>query len=169
MIQSLRHRHRLTIMMLTVLLPLIFVCGLLARKAAPVSARLPVIRLDQSPGQFVVIRDEPALWKDQSIKTRLLKPGNDATKVLLELTPLRDPGEPDVLVYVSEEKPADDRVADRALLLGSLNGAHPVRFVMPDKFAASTIHLILYSLAHHKVIATAELSPLPTRTNGGRL
>ncbi len=167
MIQSLREKHRVTMIGLALLLPVIFVSGLLVRQTIPVSARLPVARPEDAPGQFVVIRDEAALWKDQAIRTRLLKPASDATKVLLELTPLRDPGEPDVLVYWSEQKPETDRVAERALLLGSLNGAQPARFVLPEQATTGNGYLMLYSLAHRRVITTTELSVLPARTNGG--
>lgn len=42
MIQSLRHTHRVLITVLAILLPLLFVLGLLVRKPIPANQRLPV-------------------------------------------------------------------------------------------------------------------------------
>ena len=42
MIQRLRQRHRITLIVLSVLLPALFIAGLLVRKPLPTNQRLPV-------------------------------------------------------------------------------------------------------------------------------
>lgn len=155
-IQGLRDKHRLTFTALAVVLPVVFLSGLFVRKPFPTSAPLPLLRPGRAEEAQVLTLDDDHLWAGLSINTRLLSAEGDPTRVVVELKASRDLGLPDALVYWSEVQPAADRLPERAVLLGALNGTRPARFTLPQA-AVTQRHLILYSLARQQVIATATL------------
>jgi hypothetical protein len=50
-----------------------------------------------------------------------------------------------------------DRLPDDAYLLGALAGTQKRRFILPEPAMTQDGSLILYSLAHHKIIAATLL------------
>ncbi|MBY0399675.1 hypothetical protein K2X89_05225 [Myxococcota bacterium] len=96
----------------------------------------------------------------------------------VEIQPLRPLDRPELLVYwVSEAQPGD-RLPDSAHLLGRLAGPLAQRFTLPARAltrigtASSTASpepstasgaLVVYSLGHQEIVATARLAPAEAR------
>jgi hypothetical protein len=133
MIRPLRRAHRAVVTTLAVLLPVLVVAGLAARREVPASMesmRLsprPATREEETPG--VIVR-----WEKR-----------------LERLPA-----PDVLVYWSREPVAGSELPRDAVLLGRF-----VPGVLPRPASRSAGYLILYSLARREVLDTARLGGQP--------
>lgn len=125
MILPLRRRHRLAFFALSMLLPVLFLTGLVTRSplvtAEPVSERIILV----VPSGAQVIADARELW------------GNAIDS-------------PDLLVYWSGHDPALGSLPASAHLVGSLDLGRHAGLKIPDKG-----HLILYSLAHQRPLAKA--------------
>ncbi|MCI0389900.1 MAG: hypothetical protein MOB07_14215 [Acidobacteria bacterium] len=167
MITSLRNRHRMVVTALAFLVPIVFVSGLMIRRPIPVSDRLPIIQTDPASGQASVLFEDETLWKGLAITTRVVVKGSDGSNLFLELQATRHLAEPDALVYWSESQPISERLPENAILLGKLNDMQVERWSLPERASAVTGYLTLYSLAHRKIVATAELSIPVSRTKGG--
>ena len=118
MIQPLRGLHYRVILGAVVLLPLVFLSGLLARRSFPTTEI-------QLPRQ----RDWPLEFSGY-------------------LTSFRQTLTPDALVYWSPVNPSGQALVPEALLLGNLQSCF-----VSDPFLPSDGYVLLYSLAHQKVIA----------------
>ena len=68
---------------------------------------------------------------------------------------MREFDEPDLLLYWDDRKPEGGTLSEKAILLGSLKGAKPRRLVVPQSVPSSVGYVVLFSLAHQKVIAAA--------------
>ena len=156
MIRKLRRRHRRMIAVLCVVAPAIFVAGLAARRSAPVTP-VPLAIADPGPPLTHLIRALPHLFSSPPIDGRLLADTAPPTRAGIELLPMDDPREPDLLVYWSRD-PADSNPVD-AQLIGSMDGRRRRVFVLPDDALDHGGALLLYSLAHQKLVAAA---PLPS-------
>ncbi|HZS05070.1 MAG TPA: hypothetical protein VFD58_09570 [Blastocatellia bacterium] len=163
MIQPLRQRHRVITTALAFVLPVLFVAGLVVRRQFP------------SAGQLQKIRQTDPLLENISVGHQELGKGsgiamylgsNHSNKEFLELVPSRDPAEPDLLVYWSESEPSSERLPEAAVLLGAMAGSQPKSFPLPEQASANKGRIILYSLAHQKVITTADLSTIGVSGKG---
>lgn len=88
---------------------------------------------------------------------------------LVEITPLRPLDRPELLLYWIEDE-SEDELEGNALppdarLVGRIASTSPQRFVLPEAAVAQTriaggAHglLVIYSLGHHEIVATARLS-----------
>jgi hypothetical protein len=167
MITSLRNRHRIIITALAFFIPIVFVSGLMIRKPVPPSDRLPIIQTDFATEQASVLYEDKNLWKGQAMTTRVVAIDRNRSNLFLELQGTRDLAEPDKLVYWSESQPLPDRLPENALLLGELSGMRVEQLSLPERASAIRGYLTIYSLAHRKIVATAELSIPGSRAKGG--
>lgn len=159
MIRPLRTRHRVMVTALAVALPLLFVAGLLARTPPAEMEVLPEVLRPFSEAYPALLGEEPDLWGDVAIVTRLHADAVPASRLAVELRPEADLKTPDVLVYWhAGTVAAAGAIPDDAYLLGALAGVHARRFALPDTALRVDGRLILYSLGHQQTIATARLS-----------
>lgn len=147
---------------LALLVPAVFVSGLIVRKPFPVSSRLPAIQLDtmseKASVPYSLLYEDGDLWKGLAVTARIITVKSDSPATFLELRATHRLAEPDLLVYWSKSRPSPDRPSESAVLLGRLSDTLVERLWLPPEALSTTGYLTLYSLAHKKVIATSELS-----------
>jgi hypothetical protein len=150
MIQPLRSAHRRVWYALALVLPAILVAGLLARPHGPRSpASMQALKLHET--YF-----SAHAWTRLPIETRYFLDSRLPTPAIgFETKP--DLNLADPLLYWSASLPDGDRLPPGALLMGEF---HSGRLYPFPPVAAPGTHLILYSLAHRKVIDTATLERL---------
>ena len=143
----------MTVTALAVILPVLFIAGLRARRPIPSVPRLP----DHESG--VDERAGFTLWNEVGLKVRLDSSSAARPKTFLDIIPVREFGEPDLLLYWDDRKPETGKLSENAILLGSLKGAKPRRMVVPQSVPSSAGYVVLFSLAHQRVIATSPWQP----------
>ena len=133
MIRPLRRAHRAIVTMLALVLPVLVVAALAARREIPASTRFaglsPRRATFEGEGPGAIVR-----WEKR-----------------LEQLPA-----PDVLVYWSGEPVSGSVLPRDAVLVGRF-----VPDVLPSPASRSAGYLILYSLAHQEVIDAARLGGRP--------
>lgn len=167
MIQPLRARHRRWITALAVLLPAAFVLALAARPAPPAAVALSPA-LDPAAETARPLAGWDDLWRGADLSTRVSRGRDGGLRLDLEATAA--PAAPDLLVYwvpsgtpaagsdPATETPTDAALPPDAMLLGPFaGGAYGLR--LPPG-AAGGGGLLLYSLAHGRIAAGAELPPI---------
>lgn len=159
MIHPLRRRHRWITMALAVGLPIAFIAGLAVRKPIPTTENAPSALM--APPDIVfsqLLFDKSDLWANLKITTRLYADQQPARQLAVELHPQDDLKAPDLLVYWHPEPAVQtEQLPDEAYLLGALAGTQMGRFILPAPALTQEGSLILYSLAHQKIIATTTL------------
>lgn len=83
----------------------------------------------------------------------------------LEIEPLRPLDRPELLIYWLSDPLVGETLPDSAQLLGRLAGTATRRFRLPPSSSASPGDpgiLVVYSLGHQQVVATARLASLAT-------
>jgi hypothetical protein len=152
-IAPLRRAHRIATIALALVVPPAFALAIASRPLLPPAAEIPATwAADPSTGALVFERDD--LWQPLAIRTRLFAAG--AAGPIVEIAPLADLEQPDVLVYWSAD-PEADRVPEGAHWLGRLAGVSPRRFALPDEARARPGRLHLYSLGHAQWLGSAAL------------
>jgi hypothetical protein len=151
---------------LALLVPVVFISGLIVRRPFPVSSRLPAIQSSPASEETSVLYEDRDLWKGSAVAARIIAVNGNSPIVFLELQATHDLAEPDLLVYWSESRPVPDRPSESAVLLGRLSGMRIERLQLPAGALSVTGYLALYSLAHAKTIATSELSIPAPHTKG---
>ena len=147
----LRRRHRIATIALAVLMPPALALALAARSGPPPRGGLPhALTAEVATGAPRWSRDD--LWTVTPIRTRGFAGATSEAESVIELTPLRDPMLPDLLVYWSAAG-ASDRLPEGAQLLGRLAGTETRRFPAPA--AGGRLHL--YSLGHARLVDSAAL------------
>lgn len=160
MILSLRQRHRQVFAVLGILLPIVLVGGIAARKSIPTVAELPPVIAKPLAGTGVA-------WGRRDVFEKLpvvvSLATNAQTDVSLRLEAPTNFARPDVLVYWSAAKidPTDKLPAD-AILLGAftVNELH-----VPTSAVAARGHLILFSLADQELVAVSRAIQLNAGAN----
>lgn len=152
MIAPLRRRHRLTVASLAVALPVLYVVALAARPDEPVVDQLPPALAEAAAGE--VDQDFGELVTDPAVAVRSR---TDGAQWWVELDPGAPIALPEVLVYWTPSTVAD-RLPEDAFLIGSLAGARARAHGMPRDALGRDGTLVLYSLGHQEVVASA---PLP--------
>ncbi len=153
MIAPLRRAHRVATIALALAVPPAFALAIAARPALPPPGEIPAAwTADPAAGPLVFARDD--LWQPLAIRTRLF--AAEAGGPVVEIAPLADLEQPDVLVYWSAE-PDAERLPDGAHWLGRLAGASPRRFALPAEARARPGRLHLYSLGHAQWLGSAAL------------
>ena len=128
MIRAARSRHRIMIVALALVVPPLFIAGLMLRQPIPVTEAGPSTRL--SEGQTI---DE--------LPIRVSWPGRRTVRLTLDGPLLQ----PDLLAYWGEEP------LDAARLLGPVGGGHAVEWQLPPTDGK----LLIYSTAWKRVVGSA--------------
>jgi hypothetical protein len=153
MIQPLRSVHRRAFVALAVVLPVVIVAGLGARRPRPSGGTLAT----QLPASMYVAGTSGTLWLKHSMQTEFYSDSNRLAETYVVLKPAEDFNEPDLLLYWSPGPPSESVSAD-ARLLGPFAADKP--FALPMD-AGRAGYLTLFSLAHQAVFDTAKLENLP--------
>lgn len=146
MIAPLRRRHRAMFVVLAVAVPTLFLAALARRPEAPQVPKLPA----ELAGTAAAEAQPLELFAGYASSLAVNATGAHLTLEALE--PLRAP---DLLAYFSVDISADRLPAD-AHLLGPVAWGQARTFALPPA-AAGGGHVVLYSLAHQEVTATAAL------------
>ena len=116
-----------------------------------------------APASTETVRELPELWGELELETRLVSTSDGARAI--ELTPRVDLQRPDTLLYWQPAGATE--LSDGSLLLGSVAGTQRRRFALPARAGDEPGTLVLYSLGHSEVVATAELAAFGTDTESG--
>jgi len=93
-----------------------------------------------------------------TIQTAFYSDSNRSGDIQVALRPAQELNEPDLLLYWSVEQPTGDSLPAAAQLLGPF--AAGKAFTLPLNVDRAG-YLILFSLAHQSLIATAKVEKLP--------
>ena len=151
MIRRLRARHRVMIVLLTPLLPVILLVALAGRSPVPQTG-FPRELMNQVDPSLVPVGAEWTLLESPRIQARFLARQGDSTPSAIALDPVQQPTLPDLLLYWAESAGDSTTLPADALLLGPLEARRPLK--LP---ASNRGYLILYSLAHRERVGFAEL------------
>ena len=149
----LRQRHRRIFAVLSLLLPLLFIAGIVARRAVPQYESLPPA-LAPKTSTFTATGDEREDLFDRSpISVRLFR-DHDSGALALGLTASKDFLKPDLMVYWSARGPdTGDALPPDAVLLGPFVSAI---LVLPPEAAATDGRVILFSLANQEIVGVSK-------------
>jgi hypothetical protein len=159
MIQPLRRRHLGMMTAIAIILPIVFIAGLAVRKPIPATESLPSALMTPPAISFShLLFEKSDLWTDLKITTRVYAGQQPAEHLAVELYPQSYLKIPDLLVYWHPQPSIQTgKLPDDAYLLGVLAGTHKLRFILPEPAMTQDGSLILYSLAHQKIIAATTL------------
>jgi hypothetical protein len=153
MIQPLRTVHRRAFVALAVVLPIILAVGLGARHP-----RLhPSARAAEMSASARLRTTSDTLWRKYAIQTVFYADPNRAQQVYAVLKPAQEFGEPDLLLYWTDNDVQGETLPAQARLLGPFVSGRA--FALPQN-TGQTSHLVLYSLAHQVVVDTADVEKL---------
>lgn len=174
MIRKLRRRHLWLWSILAVVLPLLFVASLIARRDPPRVDRIQPPLESAKPSATTDLAGTMR-WQGADVETRLLARGSDAS--LISLTPNGRGLAADLVVYWTDSAPViEDGLPSGARLLGSLgNGTSLLvpqtgRLASRPKAATDRLdgYLSLYSVSRRHVVAHADLSKLDLKVEPRR-
>lgn len=159
MIHPLRRRHRWLTMAISIILPIAFIAGLSVRKPIPATENIPAGSMRPSSISFAhLLFEKSDLWTGLKIITRVYTDQQPAERLAVELHPQDYLKIPDMLVYWHPQPSIQtDKLPDDVYLLGALAEMKKLRFILPGPAMTQDGSLILYSLAHQKVIAATML------------
>ncbi len=150
MILPLRQRHRRTIAVLGVVLPIAFAIGIAARKPIPTVANLPAefkVTLQPTVGGDWEYTD---LFTNAPVRAHLLKNRTTDGRLAVFLSADKDFVKPDLLAYWLPAYPKSvDALPRDAVLLGSFNST---ALPLPAQASKSDGVILLYSLADDEVV-----------------
>lgn len=155
---------------LAIVVPVVFIAGLTARKSPPVVDKVPTPLLDDLPKYRELVHAvEGVTIGDVEYTMRFYGIPSDPTRMALELEPAGQAGvnAPDVLVYW-QEGPVDQDSESREgrYLLGRLAGRQARRFALPEPVATAGGQLLFYSLARQEYVGTAVSLPVLHKSGG---
>ena len=150
MILPLRQRHRRMFAVIGVLLPIVFVWGIAARKPAPSVANLPA-EFKATP-QIHVGDDweHTDIFTNVPVRVHLLHDRTEEGRLAVSLSAEKDFVKPDLLAYwlPSYPKAANTLPADAVLLGAFSSPALP----LPEQATKSDGVILLYSLADNEIV-----------------
>ncbi len=151
--RDLRRRHRFAFGFLALALPAGLVAGLAVRSDPPAAGQQP--EFDSSLSGRVLL-ESSELWGRLPLNTRISDPGGGLT---VELAPRRSLRRPALLLYWSAAASDSGRLPADSRLLGAFAGTHLQAFGLPREAAQVGGRLILYSLGHQEIVASARIPP----------
>ena len=151
MIRPLRRLHRQAFVGAAIVGSVLMVTALAKRAPQPGASALPGDVA--TGGRRCVVLESDELWRSVAIATRVLMSKDGSYDV--ELSSAETNNQPDLLLYWTAGASAG-RLPESSRLLGPYSGGTQ-RFVIPADIELSSGSLILYSLAHQTVFATAEV------------
>jgi len=167
MILSLRRRHRMMMFSLALILPIAFVAGLVIRQPIPATQDLPVSSTPLSSEDWQLCFEKEDHWPGLPITMRLYANRQSGTQLAMELQPRTNLKTPDILVYCHlTSSSSTGQLPERAQLLGTLAGTEKRLFILPAAASEQETSIILYSLAHQKIIAETQLPAAASLTKG---
>jgi hypothetical protein len=150
MILPLRQRHRRIAISLGVVLPIVFIAGIAARKPVPTVASLPSETGTLALGPAARVWARSDLFAKTAVQVRLLRENVANGRAALEFSATRDLVKPDLIVYWVPDSPkVIETIPDNALLLGAFNSAS---LLLPAKVFTENGVLVLYSLANNEIV-----------------
>ena len=152
MIQPLRKLHGRAFVGIAIVVPVLIVTALASRAPRVGSNSQLPDGIAANDGTQVIL-ESPGLWRSHEIVTRVLMSDDGGFQVELSAGEILQA--PDLLLYWSEEASAAQLPAN-SHLLGAYTG-ETRRFAMPSGLDPRDGMLVLYSLAHRSVFATAEV------------
>ena len=162
MIRRLRQRHLAVIAGLIVVIPAVFLAGLVGRRPLPVMGRLPEAIGDRASrsGRTILLQRSERVGPLE-LEVQMAAASTPVRGLEVGLTLPMSPGQPDLLAYWSPDAPAPNGSdLAKAHLLGPL----PVGtrwYSLPEAALERDGYLIVYSLAHRSLLGFA---PLPTHS-----
>jgi hypothetical protein len=155
-ILSLRQCHRRIFAVLGVLLPLLFVVGIVVRRNVPQSENLPPGLSPQTVTFTATGYELDDLFEKSPVRARLYRDHESGT-LAVGLTASKDFLKPDLMVYWSSSRPATgDTLPPEAKLLGAFVSA---TLVLPPEASTTDGQLTLFSLANQEIVDVSK----PTR------
>lgn len=155
MTRPLRGLHRRAMFFLALGVPVIIAAGIAARPPAPGPTALPNGDGRGSAGVRTLFAADD-LWRRTRIATRILIRPGDPGQRWIELDPLEEFGQPDLLLYWSDVRPRE-RLSPASRLLGAIRGRGRQRFSVPGAVNLRQGYLILYDLPHAEIYGIAEV------------
>lgn len=162
MIQSLRQWHRRVFTGLAVLLPVVTLVAVSARKSVPEVPAFPMALETASPltSETEWVRDD--LFGRYTIQVRLLKDVMNAGRFAIAFMGPADFAKPDLLVYWIAGSPGNPTTApDGARLLGGFSAG---ALSVPEEALAGEGSLILFSPTDQKVVDISKPLRLTKKT-----
>lgn len=146
---ALRRTHRWVFTVLCVLLPIVFVAGIILRRGVPETTALPPELLPQTQTFTATGREFGDLFSNSPVRVSLWCdiPGD---QYAVSFTAAKNFTKPDLIAYWNAGHPAEVRqLPTSATLLGAFV-AGPL--VLPQEAMVTEGSLILYSLANQEVV-----------------
>ena len=153
MIQPLRTEHRAAFVALAIVLPVVIVTGLAARRPRLASGSPPV----QLPASAQLVGKSGTLWPKHAMRTEFYSDSGRPGDIDVVLTPAEEFNEPDLLLYWSVDPPSGNSLPAAARLVGSFIAGKP--FILPPNVDRSG-YLVLFSLPHQTIFDTAKVERL---------
>ena len=162
--RRLRVRHRWTITLLALAVPLVLVAGITARPPLPLMENLPA--LDRGDGDGFETRFAEAVIVDvvigaATIRASLYVSDDQPSRYAVQVAPANDRAVAagDVLLYWAREtsNSVGTSVPPNAYFLGALAGLEVRRFDLPAAAMSDKGRLLFFSLAEQRLLAESDV------------
>ena len=167
MIRALRQRHRVSMVILALTVPALFIAGLLARRPMPTATLPSVLSVPGHDSNRVLISQLKSTGSGLSLRIATLRPdpGSDRLRLSVQLT--ADPKLPELLVYWHAGSAPASAIEDDSYLLGTLIGTAPAMFQLPEQASTEPGSLIFFSLAQQAVVDSVALRQAEQAADAG--
>lgn len=158
MIRARRRLHRSLFTVLVIVVPVLLATVILFRPTVPPVASISPALIRQ--GGFAT--SESTTPNRVGIDTREFEisaqDDSDTGEIVLEIRPTKVILKPDLLVYWTQQAAPDDSLPPQAVLIGRLSGTARRALRLPKSAVdARTGSILIYSLAHHEIVARIAL------------
>jgi hypothetical protein len=154
MIQPLRAVHRRTSVALALVLPMILLIGLGARRP-----RLgPSTHSIEVPDTWNMVRESSTMWQKHPIRSKFYSKSDRPQDIYLVLQTAQTLNEPDLLLYWVINTPEGNVIPAGAQFVGAFTTGKAFLLPLQEERAG---HLVLFSRAHRTVFDTARVEKLP--------
>ncbi len=149
MILRLRQRHHRIIWSLAIVLPVVLVVGLSARRPVPVAEILPVGLVPKARQLVHAAWAPDNLFSKTHVRAQLLQDSTDLNRRAIRFSAPENFVKPDLIVcWTDSDKTVLDGLPNNARLLG----AFTAEIELPDDVVHGSGRLVLYSLADGEVV-----------------
>jgi len=167
MIRPLRQRHRVSMVILALTVPALFVAGLLARRPMPATALPPALSVPELDPSQVLISQLKSTGDGLALSITTLKPEPGSDRLRLSVRLIADPKLPELLVYWHAGSAPATAIEDESYLLGTLIGTAPASFQLPEQASTEPGSLIFFSLAQQVVVDSVALRQAEIAADAG--
>ena len=157
MILPLRRRHRRMFAVIGVLLPVVLVAGVAARKPIPAT---PLAGSPFGQETFSVKQGERlGLFTNTTVRVQFLWEASNTNRAAIQMSAPKNFVKADLLVYwLPAESTLNGTVPDDAVLLGVFISGQPLPVPLP--LTKKPGSLLLYSLADHEIVQASKIFTL---------